>query len=66
MRHQYTVEVLYHFTCNYCHEWWSYAFTPTKLHDQPLMLPDDEPFWCPHCGNQSKLKVKDGFPLSDK
>jgi len=66
MRHQYTVEILYHFTCKSCNEWWSYAFTPTKLHDQPLMLPDDEPFWCPHCGNHSKLKVKVGFPLSDK
>ena len=67
MLHQYTIEILYHFTCNFCHAWWNYAFTPThQLHDYNLMLPDDEAFWCPHCGSQGNLKIKDGFPLLDK
>ena len=27
-KHGYTVEILYHFTCVKCQQWWSYATTP--------------------------------------
>ena len=26
----YTIEILYHFTCSQCHHWWSYAMMPTN------------------------------------
>jgi len=26
----YTIEVLYHFTCSQCQHWWSYATIPTN------------------------------------
>jgi len=28
LHHQYTCEVLYHFTCGVCENWWSYSVTP--------------------------------------
>jgi transposase len=28
-----------------------------------LNLPDNEKFWCPHCGHTQKLKLKEGFPI---
>jgi hypothetical protein len=61
--HEYTVELIYHFTCKYCMEWWSYAHQPSQLEDFNLNLPSQEPFWCPHCGTQANLKVKEGFPV---
>ena len=44
-------------------EWWSYAHQPSQLEDFNLHLPSQEPFWCPHCGTQANLKVKEGFPV---
>ena len=31
MAHRYTAEIIYHFECDLCHLWWSYAISPTKL-----------------------------------
>ena len=60
-KHQYTVEILYHFNCGLCQGWWSYPFTPNQLEDYNMHLPADERFWCPHCGHSQTLKVKDNF-----
>ena len=60
-KHQYTVEILYHINCGVCQGWWSYPFTPNQLEEYNLHLPDDERFWCPHCGHSQTLKVKDNF-----
>ena len=30
-KHEYTIEILYHFTCAVCQEWWSWAHTPGKM-----------------------------------
>ena len=45
----YTIETLYHFSCEKCKKWWSIG----------------DPFWssyktmtCPHCGEESKLERK--------
>ena len=40
MSHEYTVELLYHFNCGVCSNWWSYAVTPTVLSDVELEMPD--------------------------
>ena len=64
LHHQYTVEVLYHFTCGVCENWWSYAVTPFV---QPIEfdagLKKDEQLYCPHCGHTQKPKIKDGYHL---
>ena len=59
--HEYTVELLYHFTCGNCYLWWSWASTPTHIKKTPLSLPEDEPIFCPHCGTKNTMKVKEGF-----
>tara|TARA_B100001079_G_C16335067_1_gene480931 strand:+ start:256 stop:447 length:192 start_codon:yes stop_codon:yes gene_type:complete len=61
MKHEYTVEVLYHFTCGHCQMWWSWASTPITNCCDLLSLPEDEPAFCPHCGKKDGLKIKDKF-----
>ena len=59
--HQYTVEVLYHFTCGSCEAWWSYAVTPfIKPYEFAL---EDKAIYCPHCGHTQKTKIKEGYRL---
>ena len=62
--HQYTVEVLYHFTCGVCDNWWSYTVTPFV---QPIEFDagiiKDKQLYCPHCGHEQKAKIKDGYHL---
>ena len=41
LNHEYTIEILYHFTCGCCQEWWSYTHTPSKL-EIDLNLPNNE------------------------
>ena len=60
MAHEYSIELLYHFICDDCKNWWSYALTPTHL-DQPLKLPEDDIVYCYHCGHKATMKVKDGL-----
>ena len=60
-QHQYTVEILYHFTCGFCSEWWSYALTPfTQSVDIEL---SDKRIYCPHCGHTQSVEIKEGFWL---
>ena len=63
-QHQFTVEVLYHFTCGVCENWWSYAVTPFV---QPLefdpFAPDGTKIYCPHCGHVQTTKIKEGYLL---
>ena len=62
-QHQYTAEILYHFTCGFCNKWWSYSVTPFV---QPLEIGTgitDEKIDCPHCGHKQKAKVKAGYQL---
>jgi len=60
-QHQYTVEVLYHFTCGFCNHWWSYAVTPFV---QPVEIGvTDKRIYCPHCGHTQSAKIKEGYCL---
>ena len=63
-QHQFTVEVLYHFTCGCCNNWWSYAVTPFV---QPLefdpFVSDGTKTHCPHCGHVPTTKIKEGYLL---
>jgi hypothetical protein len=69
-KHGYTVEILYHFTCVKCQQWWSYATTPGQpiidqnskcLKGDRLYLSDEIEMNCPHCGHLSLIDIKDGF-----
>jgi len=60
-QHQYTVEILYHFTCGFCNHWWSYAVTPFT---QPVEIGlSDKRIYCPHCGHTQTAKIKEGYWL---
>ena len=61
MKHEYTVETLYHFNCGVCKNWWSYATIPTVICGTDMHLPSDIDYYCPHCGADEKLKLKEGF-----
>lgn len=37
-----SVEILYHFTCERCKNWWSIAMEKTGWNPKKM--------WCPHCG----------------
>ena len=63
-KHHYTIEILYHFNCGCCENWWSYPYTPNQLHNYELELVEQK-VWCPHCGHTQEIKVKDGFILRD-
>ena len=41
-----SVEVLYHFTCEKCKNWWSIAMEKTGWNPKEM--------WCPHCGSKQK------------
>ena len=63
MSHKYTVEILYHFNCGICSNWWSYAVIPTVLSDTELRMPNENVIehYCPHCGVAEKVEIKKGF-----
>tara|TARA_R110000787_G_scaffold182255_4_gene294200 strand:+ start:828 stop:986 length:159 start_codon:yes stop_codon:yes gene_type:complete len=47
--HGYTTELLYHFICGNCMNWWSYASTEEyKI----------KKMYCPHCGKEGTCKKK--------
>jgi len=52
MRHKYTFERIYHFTCGKCSQWWSYASSENGT------IPDGYEMNCPHCGKQSYVEPK--------
>jgi|TARA_B110000438_G_scaffold122320_1_gene119442 hypothetical protein len=69
-RHDYTIELLYHFNCGSCQGWWSYATTPGQpIVDQntrlivgdKITLSKEIEIHCPHCGHLKSAKIKDGF-----
>jgi len=60
--HEYTIEILYHYTCGYCKGWWSHALTPTVNKNKEIKF--DSPSrlaFCPHCGEDGEVKIKDNF-----
>jgi len=69
-KHQYTIELLYHFNCGSCQQWWSYAATPSQpiidrntkaLQGDKLWLGDEVELYCPHCGHDNFIEIKEGF-----
>lgn len=58
--HEYTAEILYHFNCGVCKNWWSYATTPATPNIE-LGVPKDIEYYCPHCGANELAKIKEGF-----
>ena len=62
---EYTIEILYHFTCSTCQHWWSYAMTPTN--NKMSLNIEDRIINCMHCGNKGEALIKKGFSeLLDK
>ena len=63
MNHQYTVELLFHFNCGTCKNWWSYATTPYCLSGsiEYNSLPENIDYYCPHCGVAEKVELKKNF-----
>ena len=62
-KHKYTVELLFHFNCGTCQNWWSYATTPYCLSGsiEYNSLPEHIDYYCPHCGAAEKVEIKGGF-----
>ena len=69
-RHDYTIELLYHFNCGSCQGWWSYATTPGQpivdkssnlMVGDKITLSEEIELHCPHCGHCKSAKIKDGF-----
>lgn len=56
--HRYTVELLYHFECELCHQWWSYAMTPTELNSGQSLELNNEKVHCMHCGHTKECELK--------
>ena len=52
INHTYTKELILHFNCAECMNWWSYATTDTVYQKRPEMT-------CPHCGHKAEVKLKD-------
>lgn len=46
---KYSKEILYHFSCSECKNWWSYALSPNTPDLKPV-----KSFSCPHCGIRYK------------
>ena len=54
-----TFELLYHFTCLQCKNWWSYSITPSS--NKVGLNIDDRAINCMHCGTEGKAIIKKGF-----
>ena len=52
--HEYTWEIIYHFNCGECMNWWSYASTLEYLKPDTIVR-----LSCPHCGYRTKVKLKE-------
>jgi hypothetical protein len=46
-------EIIYHFTCENCKNWWSYATQDEWWPRGPRRL-----MWCPHCGYKQGEKTE--------
>ena len=51
-KHTWTDEKIYHFTCGFCKNWWSYA---GFFHNWKHVMT------CPHCGLKAECIVKPRF-----
>ena len=51
--HKYTSELIYHFTCGKCSQWWSYASSENGS------IPDEYEMNCPHCGHETTVEPKE-------
>ena len=51
--HEYSWELLYHFNCGECKNWWSYSTTESRYQWKNQMMS------CPHCGYRVKIQPKD-------
>ena len=49
MTHKYTIEMIFHFTCSQCKNWWSIADT----HHKDKNFYAEGRAYCPHCGKES-------------
>ena len=49
-KHMFTREILFHFTCGECKNWWSYANSIGHSYFGWEMT-------CPHCGEKKKVKL---------
>ena len=61
MSHEFTVEVLYHFNCHECKNWWGHTMTPVFQHQHLTYGMVGKDIHCPHCGLKSDVKVKENF-----
>jgi len=61
MNHQFTVEVLYHFNCGRCQNWWSCGSTPTETTSNITWGIVGKYFHCPHCGHETDAEIKENF-----
>ena len=50
--HTYTKELILHFNCAECMNWWSYATTE-------IVWPPWSEMTCPHCGHKAEIELKD-------
>jgi hypothetical protein len=51
--HEYSWEMLYHFNCGECKNWWSYTTTETAYQWKSQKM------FCPHCGYHTAIQPKD-------
>ena len=61
MSHEFTVEVLYHFNCGECKNWWSQTSTPDSNQTTLTCGVVGKYIYCPHCGANEKAIIKEGF-----
>ena len=53
MAHEYSSEIIYHFNCSECKNWWSYATTYSDEY------PITKELYCPFCGYKDFPSKKD-------
>ena len=61
MSHEFTVEVLYHFNCGECKNWWSQTSTPTFDQTTLTWGVAGKYIHCPHCGHETDAEIKENF-----
>ena len=61
-RHEYSSEIIWHFTCGQCDNWWSQSTTPINYDYQSLHFPVHKVLICPHCGTPNFVQPKPNLP----
>ena len=61
MSHEFTVEVLYHFNCGKCKNWWSQTTTPDFNQTTLTWGVDGKYIFCHHCGHETDAEIKENF-----